>query len=78
MNELEELMAQEAEDNSELPFKLVDKQGPGYIAVVRFRNKEDYFEFADLIKQPKLKVYSKSAMRETTWPIKEPENSLFD
>jgi hypothetical protein len=78
MNELEEMMAEAANDNSKLPFKLVDKQGPGYIAVVRFRNKEDYFEFADLIKQPKLKVYSKSVMREIMWPIKEPENSLFD
>lgn len=77
MNDFDELMSEEL-DNSKLPFRLVDKQGTGYIAIVRFRNKEDYFEFADLLKQPKLKVYSKLNMRETSWPIKEPENSLFD
>lgn len=77
MNDFDELMSED-EDNSKLPFKLVDKQGSGYVAVVRFRNKEDYFEFADLLQQPKLKVYSKLNMRETSWPIKEPENSLFD
>ena len=77
MNDFDELMSEEL-DNSKLPFRLVDKQGAGYIAIVRFRNKEDYFEFADLLKQPKLKVYSKLNMRETSWPIKEPENSLFD
>lgn len=77
MNDFDELMSEVA-DNSKLPFKLVDKQGSGYVAVVRFRNKEDYFEFADLLQQPKLKVYSKLNIRETSWPIKEPENSLFD
>ena len=78
MNELEEMISFGTEDNSKLPFDLIDKQGSGYTVVIRFRNKEDYFNFVDLIKQPKLKIYSKLNMRETSWPIKEPENSLFD
>ena len=79
MNEDEEYFQFEhAEEVEHEKFELEDRCANGYQVVIRFRNKEDYFQFADLIEQPKLKVYSKVNMRETSWPIKEPENSLFD
>ena len=75
--ELEEFSTPDVESDIQ-KFKLEDRYGTGFQVVVRFRNQKDYFEFADLIEQPKLKVYSKVKMRETDWPLKEPENSLFD
>lgn len=75
--ELEEFFAPDIESDIQ-KFKLEDRHGSGFQVIVRFRNQKDYFEFVDLIKQPKLKVYSKLNMRETDWPMKEPENSLFD
>lgn len=76
MNDLEQLMS--VVDNSGLPFNLVDKQGSGYTVVVRFRNQKDYFDFADLIKQPKLKVYNKIKMRETVFPEPIHEDNIFE
>lgn len=76
-DELEEFLSSQEESDIQ-KFHLEDRYGDGYQVILRFRNQKDYFQFVDLIGQPKLKVYSKQIMRETDWPIKIHENSLFD
>lgn len=50
-----------------------------YVVIVRFRNEEDYFNFADRIGQPKLKVYNRSIVRHTDYPLHKPQEfSLWE
>lgn len=49
----------------------------GYMVMVRFRNQKDYNEFADLLGQPALKVYSRAVIRKTVWPTPKADNALF-
>lgn len=74
MNVFEEY-EDEIEDNRE---DLIKAPRNGYLVTVRFRNQKDYEEFADLLEQPALKVYTRNKTRTTTWPTPKSETSLFD
>ena len=65
-------------DESEQVFELEDRCSDGYRIILRFRNQKDYFEFVDLIQQPKLKVYSKALIRETTYPSADSSEDSLD
>ena len=62
---------------SNIPILDLSKDGT-YNVLVRFRCEKDYHDFIKLIDQPKLKVYNKTLVRITQWPLDSTDNNLFE
>ena len=62
---------------SNIPVLDLTKDGT-YNVLVRFRCEQDYIDFIKLIDQPKLKVYNKTLVRTTQWPLDSTDNNLFE
>ena len=62
---------------SNIPVLDLTKDGT-YNVLVRFRCEQDYTDFIKLIDQPKLKVYNKTLVRTTQWPLDSTDNNLFE
>jgi len=66
----ENLFSTEDEVNEDITSapEFVSSDDGSYVVIARFRNEKDFYEFADLIGQPKLKVYNKTLIRKTVYP----------
>lgn len=53
------------------------RRGGGTYAMIRFRNKEDLYTFADLVDQPQLKTMQKNSKTKITWVADESERNAL-